>query len=728
MTATAPRTGVAGVKALLFPTNIAIVGASERPGNWAHGVWRMLRLHGFRGRVFPINPRYQTIWDGQACFANFDALPEPPDHVVVLVPGEAAIDTLVAAGKAGARSATIFSSGFGEGGESEGLTLQRRLVDAIHRSGLAVSGPNCNGNMSAAHAMLTIPDDRIAALERGPVAIFGQSGGIVMALHRTLQSRGVGVGYCVTSGNEVGLNAADYIRFFATDADTRVIACFIEAIRNPEGFLRACAAALAAGKPVVAVKLGGSEAGRAAALAHTGSLAGSLACFDAVAGAAGVIRMDTVDEMVEAVEFLAHAKVPAGPRLGAITFSGGLKGLLIEAAERTGAIFPTLSEATVTSLRDLLGVGTSLGNPLDAGFTAISSREHYFRCIEIMLADPNIDVLMLQEELPQRPRTNSKVDNLRDVNRMVAEGVAKPIAVFSMVSYMLNDYSRGFRREMPNLPFLQEVQKSTRVLSAIGSYGALPRTRPTPRVANAPPTEVSVILERARAISGELLILDEIDSKALLRVYGIPTPNEAVVRSAVEAERAADSVGYPVVLKLLSHEVTHKSDFGGVALNLKSGTAVQQAFTDMRTRLAQRQPALFLDRALLAQQVTDGLEVVLGVQRDPEMGHVVMFGGGGTLLELYRDVSFGPVPLSPQDAIAMIDRTHVGRVLNGFRGGIKRDRDAIILALVGLGRLADELRDRIESVDVNPFAVLKDKQGGVALDALVVLRNAKLAS
>lgn len=722
MIAAERKGGASGVEALLFPSNIAIVGASERPGNWARGVWDMLRRHGFAGRVFPINPRYQTIWDGQPCFASLDSLPEAPDHVVVLVPGESAIDALVAAGKAGARSATIFSSGFGEGGGAEGRALQARLADAIRESGLAVSGPNCNGNLSAAARMLTIPDDRITALERGPVAVFGQSGGIIMALQRTLASRGVAVGYCVTSGNEIGLTAADYIRFFTADPDTRVIACFIEAIRDPDGFLSACAEARAAGKPIVALKLGGSEASRAAALAHTGSLAGSLACFDAVAGPAGVIRLDTIDEVVEATEFLAHAKVPAGPRLGAITFSGGLKGLLIEAAERNGAAFPQLAEPTIARLRETLGVGTSLGNPLDAGFTALSSREAYFRCIDIMLADPNIDTLIVQEELPQRLGTNRKVENLREVNRMVAEGAAKPIAVFSMVSYMLSDESRNFRRELPHLPFLQEVEKAVRAAHAVGTYGAALRSsaREAPGV---PPAEVRAILARARAVRDGFAVLDEIDSKALLRAYGLPVPAEAVVESAAAAEAAAGRIGYPVVLKLLSHEVTHKSDVGGVVLGLASGQAVREAFTQMADSLARHEPPLSLDRALLAPQVRDGVEVVLGVQRDPEVGPVVMFGGGGTLLELYRDVAFGPVPLSPEAAHAMIDRTHIGRVIDGYRGAGKRDRAAIVTALVALGRLAYQLRDRIESVDVNPFSVLADGRGGVVLDALVVLRD-----
>ncbi len=719
-------TRTAGVEALLFPRNIAIVGASERAGNWAQKVWETLHRLGYEGAVYPVNPRYQTIWHGQRCYPALDALPETPDHVVILVPGEAAIASVLDAGKAGARSATVFASGFGEGGGEASRVLGARMADAIGRTGLAVSGPNCLGNLSAPNRMLTLMDDRVAVLERGPVALFGQSGGIVMALHRTLASRGVAAGFCVTSGNEIGLNAADYIRFFAANGDTRVIACFIEAIRDPDDFLAACGEARAAGKPVVALKLGGTQAGRAAALAHTGSLAGSLACFDAVAGHAGVIRMDTLDEMIEAVEFLAHAKVPAGPRVGAITFSGGLKALIAEAAERSDAVLPELAAPTLARLRDILGVGTSLGNPLDAGFTALASRDAYFQCIDAMLEDPNIDVLLVQEELPASARTNQKAENLRAVNDRVARaagGAGKPVAVVSMVSYMLTDESRRFRRELPHLPILHEVNKSLRAIGAIGRYGALPRpSPPAPRGRNVPSPEITALLARARPAAHGLTVLDEADSKVLLGLYGLQVPAEEVVRNAEEAAAAAERIGGPVVLKLLSHQVLHKSDVGGVILGLGDGAAMRAAFARLAASLPQRAAGVELERALVARQVTGAIEVVLGVQRDPEVGPVVMFGAGGTLLELYGDVVFGPVPLSAEEADAMIARTRVGRLLDGYRGAAKRDRAAVMAALVALGRLADALRDRLESIDVNPFAVLPAGEGGLALDALVVLR------
>src|SRR3954469_25526675 len=468
-----PEQRVAGVRALLGPRNIAIVGASDRPGNWSMRVFNTLRRFQFPGPIYPVNPRNKTVWNGETCYPSLADLPEKPDHIVVIVPGAAAIETIVEAGKVSARSATVFSGGFGEGGDPKGRALGAQLRTAIETAGIAVSGPNCLGNLAAPFRMMTIPDDRIVELERGPVGIVGQSGGIVMAIHRALLARGVTAGYAITSGNETGLHMGDYIRYLADDPDIRAIACFIESIKHAGEFKAACEYARDAGKPVVAVKIGGSEESRKAALAHTGSLAGSLQSFDAVAETIGVVRVDTLDEMVETVEYFTHAVPPKGPRLGAMTFSGGLKGLMLEAAERNGLSFPPLLPETNAKVSEVLGVGTSLGNPLDAGFAALSSSEAYFRCIEVLLQDPNIDALILQEELPPAPRLNNKVENLKVVDKMVADGAPKPIAVVSMISYMFTEHTKEFRASLKNLPVLQEVNKALNAVGRAGRYGAL---------------------------------------------------------------------------------------------------------------------------------------------------------------------------------------------------------------------------------------------------------------
>ncbi len=719
-----PEQRVAGVRALFNPRNIAIVGASDRPGNWSQRVYRTLKKFEFPGAIYPVNPRNKTVWDGQTCYASLRDLPEQPDHVVVIVPGAAAVEAIAEAGAVQARSATVFSGGFGEGGDPKGRALAADLKRAIETAGIAVSGPNCMGNLAAPARMMTIPDDRITTLERGPVGIVGQSGGIVMAIHRALMARGVTAGYAVTSGNEIGLNMADYIRYLADDPDIRAIACFIESIKEPQAFRTACEHARDAAKPVIAVKIGGSEESRRAALAHTGSLAGSLQCFDAVAETIGVVRVDTLDEVVETVEYFTHAKPPKGPRLGALTFSGGMKGLLLEAAERNGLSFPALLPETNAKVSEVLGVGTSLGNPLDAGFAALSSSEAYFRGIEVLLEDPNIDVLLVQEELPPQPRLNNKVENLRKVDEMVARA-GKPIAVISMISYMFTEHTREFRAALKNLPVLQEIDKAVRAVGRAGRYGAL-RAETAASKAAAPAAakpDVSAILRRCKAADDGLSVLNEADSKELLRAYGIASPDERVVASVDTAASAAKEIGYPVVLKLVSAEVTHKSDIGGVILGIESEGELRRAYTRLEQNFAKARPGAKLDRVLVAQQIVGGVELVLGVQRDPEVGTVLMFGTGGVLLELTKDVSFGAVPLPAWQAKAMIERTTAGKLLKGYRGAPACDETSVLKALLALGRLAHDLGDQLESIDINPFVALPAGDGAIALDALVVLRG-----
>jgi acetyltransferase len=716
---------VAGVHALLCPANIAIVGASDRPGSWSAGVRRALQRSGFAGKVYPVNPRNKTVWGGETCYPSLHDLPERPDHVVVLVPGAAAAETIAEAGKSGARSATVFSSGFGEGGDPQGRELAETLRRAIEDAGIAVSGPNCNGNLAAPHRLLTIPDDRIRAISRGPAAIVGQSGGIIMALYRALASRAIATSYALTSGNEIGLCTADYVRYLVDDPDIKVIGCFIEAIRQADEFKHACEYARAAGKPIVAVKIGGSEASRRAALAHTGSLAGALACFDAVAETLGVVRVNTLDEMVETIDYFTHAAPPRGPRLGALTFSGGLKGLMLESATRNGLAFPALQPQTAARLAEVLGVGTSLGNPLDGGFTALSSAESYFRIIDILLSDPSIDALLVQEELPAAPGTNAKIENLRQVDALAASG-SKPIAVVSMISYGFTDHTRGFRAELKNLPVLQEVDKALKAVAAAGRYGALRARRDHPPVS--PPSRseqaaIAAALEARHPTGDGRSLLNEANAKALLRAYGIRTPRELVATGLDEALRAAHEIGYPLVLKLVAADVQHKSDIGGVVLGIKDENELRAAHGRVGENLARARPGARLEQVLLAQQVSGGTELVLGVQRDPEIGPVLMFGTGGVLLELSPDVSFGAVPLSLWQAKALLERTRAGRLLAGYRGAPGSDTDSVLAAMMALGRLAHDLGDRIESIDINPFMALPAGQGARALDALVVFRQ-----
>jgi len=706
---------IQGVHAMLTPRNVVIVGATDKPGNWPQRVWRNLSRYGFAGAVYPLNPSRDTVW-GTRCYNSFAELPEPPDHVVLLIPARFVCDTLREAARAGARSATVMTSGFGESTEGQGAMLERQLQEVIRETGLAVSGPNCLGNFNTGARLFTMPDDRPHRFMDGPVAVLGQSGGIIMAIKRTLEERGVNTGALITSGNETGLATADYIAYFAQDPAIRVIVCYLESVRDTDAFLAACRLARSAGKPVLVVKLGATKAGQAAAAAHTGALAGSLEAFDAVAGEAGVIRLRNLDDVVEAVEMLVNAPLPKGGRLGSITVSGGMRGLLLDAAEVHGLAYDDLSAATRGRIQSLLAVGTIIGNPLDAGYAALSSTDSYIQCVKALLDDPEIDILLLQDELPREPASR-KEDNMRLVNDLVA-GSDKPVIYVSMISYGLTDYSRELRAQLPNLAFVQEVDKSLRVLHGIVSYTASLALPPVP--SPAPHAEgASLFCEVSRQANADTL--DEVASKRLLRAYGIETPDEALARSEDDAAQIAARIGYPVVAKLVSAQVPHKSDVGGVIVGIESEQALRDAFRRIHAAADALPGRPAVQGVLVARMLKGGLELVLGASRDPEMGPVILFGAGGVDIEVMRDVALAGVPLDERKALDLIGRTRVGKMVQGHRGQGPKDRDALVRSLIALSRLVADAGDELDSIDINPF-LLREK-GGAALDALVVLRK-----
>ncbi len=706
------------VAALTAPRNAVLVGASDRPGSWAAKVWENLNTYEFPGPIYLINPRRNEIW-GRPCYADFKALPEKPDHMVIMVPAAGVIEALKSGAAAGARSATVFSAGFGEGFNAEAAALGRELTDVIAQTGLAVSGPNCMGNVCSKSRLVTLTEDRPLTVLPGPVALVGQSGGMMIYSNQALLERGIAPGYLITSGNEAGLSLADYIAFFASEPEIKVILIYIEAISDVAKFKAACRLARAAGKSVVAIKLGQSEAGRNAALAHTGSLAGSVEAFDAIAGEVGVIRAETLDDAVEITELLVHTGAPTGRRLGAVTLSGAFRGMLLDAAERYGLEFHPLAPATTERLNAVLTVGSLVSNPIDGGFGVLSSADNFMASIDALHGDPNIDMVVVQEGPPRAPGSDRSEHYIRLANEYAATKATKPIAFMSPITLGQTDYSRNVRAQAPHISFLQEAYKGLRAVASVVRRAERERLAGGEAMEAPPSASMQrTIIERVRSrAQAEPVALDEAESKNVLRAYGIMTPAETLVTSPAAALKAADRIGYPVVLKAVAPTLLHKSDVGGVALNLGTPEQLARAYDEMTRRLNDHS----LTGMLVCQQIRGGVELVLGLHRDLEMGLVVMAGSGGVLLELIKDVNFCAPPVSRDKARDMLTRMRAAKLLQGYRGGASLDVEAVVDAIVALGRLAVDLEDVIQSVDVNPFVALP--RGGLALDALIVLQQ-----
>jgi acyl-CoA synthetase (NDP forming) len=705
---------------LFNPRNVVLVGASDRPGHWSGRVWLNLDRFSFPGRVFPVNPNRTEIW-GAPCFPDINSLPEAPDHLAVFVPRERLLPVLADGIRQGVGGITIYAAGFGEGGDDpEGKRLANELSARAHAAGIAVVGPNCMGLACGGSRFSTIPDESLQKLAPGPVAVITQSGALCASINRAINDVGLKLAYLVSCGNQTVCTIADYIDYLADDPKLRVILCYVEGLPDAERFFAATSRAFANGKTTVVVKIGSSEAGRAAALAHTGSLAGNTQAFDVYARQAGVVRLDTLGDGIEAVDYLARHALPRGDSMAVMTNSGALRSLTTEAAERTGAKLAVLSEATHARMATLLD-DPRVSNPVDTKLTLPTGQ--YMACLETLASAPEVDVVLVAEDMPRSAGLDRKVDNLRALDRWVAERSAsgddaKPVTVFSSLIFDTTEFSTDLRRSLPHLAILREPDKTLRVMRAVAALGA---RRPVPAaIPDEHPVDAALIAAwkaRARTLSGPTA-LNETDSKSLLAAYGIPAPAEQVVATPEAAVIAARNIGFPVVLKALSAAVPHKSDAGLVLLGLADADSVHRAAETLMARCrALHAP---LDGILVAQQVSDGVETVLGIHRDPEVGPVVMFGLGGIMVELFKDVAFGSPQIDAAAAAEMIDATQAGRLLAGFRGGKPGDRAALRNALVKLGRLARDLGDVIDAVDVNPFLV---RQHGVfALDALVVLR------
>ncbi|WP_420967491.1 acetate--CoA ligase family protein [Bradyrhizobium sp. B120] len=708
---------VKSIHAMLHPRNIVLVGATDKPGNYAERIWNNLIKYQYAGGLFPINAKRETIW-GVTCYKDFASLPEKPDHVLVLVPARFAVQVIRDAAAAGARSATIVTSGFSELQDEESQRLAVELKQAIKETGLAVTGPNCLGNLSAGENLFTNIDDRIVTMEPGAVAIAGQSGAIVMAIRQALEDRGVGVGYMVTTGNESGLETPDLMSYFAADPSIRVIVVYLEGVRNTKVFREACKAARAAGKPVIALKLGSSEGGRAAAMAHTGALAGSIETFDAISTREGVIRVRGLDELIETTECFVHADPPKGNRLAAVSLSGGKRGLLIDAFYSAGLNFAALSPNATEQLAKMLGPGSIVGNPLDAGFAAVVDPSVYMKSIKIMIDDPDTDIVIIDAELPKAPH-ELRERNLRIVNEMAGQA-NKPVIYISAMSIGFTEFTKGLRKSLPDIAVMQGLDRAVGAIKSLIEYAGL--RKEVPDIVSSSKASARAVLEKTLKAANGAAALDEVASKQLLKAYGIPISKEDVAQTAAEAVKIAKAIGFPVVAKVVSPDILHKSDVGGVVLNLGNAAEVKKAFNDITARVKKLKGKPKLEGILIAQQVKADLELVVGASLDAEMGPVVLFGTGGVDIELLKDVALAGAPLDAAEAKELIAKTKAGVKLKGYRGKPALHEPSAVKALVGLSNLMADANGRIASIDVNPFLI--NSKLGVAVDGLIVLNNA----
>ncbi len=713
------RIATPDIAALFAPRNVVLVGASDR--NWSPRVLSNLKRFGFAGRIMLVNPNRTQLW-GEDCYASLADLPERPDHLALFVPADNSLDILEEGKALGVRSATFFAAGFGEGGDAKGKARADRLRAILSGTSIAVIGPNCMGLAVGSSRFATVPDEQLSPLEPGTVAALTQSGMLVQTVSRGLVDAGLKLSHLLSCGNQIGLTIADFIDHLAEDSHLRVIVCYIEAVPDAANFLAAARKARDNGKTVVAVKIGGSEEVRRAALAHTGSLAGALEAFDAHAREAGIVRVDSLEDCVEAARFLSRMPRPKGKRVAVMTNSGALKSLLTQAAETCDVTLQPFDASTQNALLQAMP-DAEPSNPFDCKRTIPD--ETYMACVAAMHGQENIDITLSVEELPRQAGIERKVANFRAMENWLANGGAgaKPFAYLAPMTLRETPYMLELRTSLHEAPWFQDIYKTFRTIARLGVQPLL--NKDAIQNYRTPAHRMSVVqaIRNYAASLDEPQALDEVQSKQILAAYGISLPREETAADADAAVTAASRIGFPVVVKAITPDITHKSDAGLVWTGLKDAITVREAARAIIARC--EQAGARLEGILVAEHVSGGVEMVLGMHRDPEMGPVVMAGLGGIWLELFKDVAFAVPGVDANGAARAIAETRAHELLKGYRGSPACDIASFAAGMAAVGEMALDFGDCLESVDINPVLVRPEGLAAVALDALVVLRPCK---
>jgi acetate---CoA ligase (ADP-forming) len=671
---------------LLSARSVAIVGASPK-GRWPMGIYRNLKK-AYGGKIFLVNPNYKEIAE-DPCYPNLGALPEVPEHLLMLIPTKAVLSTLEEATKLGTKAATIYSAGFGEGDDPDGKRRGQAMKALCERTGFVICGPNCMGSFSLPEGLWSFPTP-VPLLKKGPVGLIFQSGGSLGNWIKGAAERGIGFTYAVSSGNEVNLDLVDYLSFLIDDPDTKVITLMVEGVRRSAEFMTVAEQALSKNKPILIVKLGRSEMGKRQAISHTGALAGADEVFDAVCNRLGLIRVPTLEDLTEMTLAFLPGRYPRGSRAAIVVNSGGMKGLLCDHCEELDTNLAQLSDKTKDAVRPLIPAELAVENPLECGVAGFGDEQGFVNIVKLHADDDGVDLLAIHGELPRGEKRDPSL-----FKNLVAT-TDKPILAFARSTYSLADESRAFQDEA-GIPFLQAIKPTLRALAGLGLYGERKKLGvPTLPLA-----------------TGKAADLEADNLTSLLQSRGIGLPRQAVVSTAAEAAGKAKEIGFPVALKLIAAEIIHKTESGAVVLGLKSAEEVAAQGSQLLSKLDG-------NGQLLIQEMVQGTEVLLGARTDPQYGPFLVVGLGGIFVEVLKDVAIRLLPVDEKEARQMLRELRGYKVLEGVRGQPRRDIDALVRAMVGLSEIFAAHRNHLSDLEINPLMVRADGGGVAAVDVRLV--------
>ncbi|HPN66317.1 MAG TPA: acetate--CoA ligase family protein [Candidatus Omnitrophota bacterium] len=693
------------LKPLFNPSSVAVIGASSKKGKIGHDVLFNLREYGYKGRIYPINPNDAEIM-GEKCYPSVLDVKEDIDLAVFAIPAAAVIEAMKECGKKRIGAAIVITAGFKETGP-EGKKLELELAAVAKEHGIRVLGPNCLGFISST-AHLNASFAAVSPLP-GDIAFFSQSGALCSAILDWAVKEKIGFSKFISIGNKADISETDLLKSLGDDPDTKVVLGYIEDVKDGKEFMRV-AREVTAKKPVIICKSGGSKAGAKAASSHTGSLAGSDAAFDAAFAQTGIIRAETIEDLFDYAVAFSYQKLPKGPNLAIITNAGGPGIIAVDAVERSKyAKVASLGKETTDYLRGALPKTAALNNPVDVVGDADDQR--YKIAVGALLKDPGVDGLIVI----LTPQSSSKIKETADV--LVSNRDGKPI-FSSFIGGELVDKGVSILQDnkIPNYRFPERAISSFDIMVKHKNMTDLPKE--SVKAFRVDKDKVKKIIDEA--IKAGQKEIPEYTARGIIESYGFRIPKSTLAKDAAEAVAAADKTGYPVVMKIASPDILHKSDVGGVKVGLKDAAQVEAAFNEMVKKAKAAVPNAKILGVLIQEMAMGGKEVILGMTRDPQFGPMLMFGLGGIYVEVLKDVAFRIAPITPREAGEMVDSIKSVALLKGARGEKPADIDSIKEGLLRLSQMVTDF-PMIKELDINPLKVFSagDKGGSIAIDARI---------
>ena len=684
------------VDCLINPRSIAVIGASPDTAKLNGRPVHYLVRDGFKGRIYPVNPKYDEI-EGLACYPAIEDLPEAPDLGIVVVAARRVAAAVESLGKAGTKTALVFSSGFSEMGD-EGRALEAELLAAAEAQGVRICGPNNLGVINAFDGTTaTFSQYAQQPPIPGPVAFASQSGAFGTGIAALARKRGLGIGYFVNTGNQADITLFEALDRIADDERIRVLSAYVEGLRDGREVIALAEKAHARGKPLVLSKVGRKASGARAAASHTGSLAGEDAVFDGVLRQHGVVRARNEEHMLDLVGALLCCDAAEGGGVAIITQSGGAGVMMADRAEEVGLDVPVLQPATQKRLQEVLPAFGAASNPVDVTGQFIADPALLRETVRIVMEDANVHICAVWLQL-----MDEHAEALVELFKEIKAASAKPM----VVCWLGAPAEALLALQESGVCVVGATERAIDAAAGLAELGAYRRRAPGRKA----------LADTPRG-TGETKPVPSVEAAGLLRKAGIAVPRCGLAGDGREVAGIAAEIGYPVAIKIESPDILHKTELGGVALGLGSAEDVARAADGMTGSIRSQMPDARIDGVLVSEMARPGVEIVLGIRRDPAFGPVVMAGLGGVLIEVLKDVVFAAAPVDASDADAMLDRLHGRAVLDGVRGGEAVDRQAVIDAICGLSAFA-VANPGIAELDLNP--VFAGAGGVVAVDWLML--------